>query len=59
MKEINGKIKQKNNTFLKGLKINKNLFAERISNECNFLFMTVGPSLVKNTPPGSTRLRHR
>ena len=49
MKEITGKIKQKNNIFPKALKINKTLLhsAEQIANEFNSFLTNVGPSLRK------------
>ena len=56
MKEITGKVKQKNNTFPKALKINKKPLhsAGQIANEFNPFFTNVGPSLAKNIPPVST-----
>ena len=56
MKEITGKIKQKNNTFPKALKINKKSLhsVEQIANEFNSFLTNVGPSLTKNITPVST-----
>ena len=56
MKEINGKMKQKNNISLKALKINKKSLhsAELIANEFKFFFANVGPSLARNILPVST-----
>ena len=56
MKEITGKVKQKNNTFPKALKINKKPLhsAGQIANEFNPFFTNVGPSLTKNISPVST-----
>ena len=56
MKEITGKIKQKNNTYPKALKINKKSLhsVEKITNEFNSFLTNVGPSLAKNIPPVST-----
>ena len=56
MKEIAGKIKQKNNTFPKALKFNKKSLhsAEQIANEFNSFFTNVGLSLAKNIPSVST-----
>ena len=56
MKEIAGKIKQKNNTFPKALKFNKKSLhsAEQIANKFNSFFTNVGLSLAKNIPPVST-----
>ena len=55
MKEINRKMKQKNNIFLKALKINKKSLhsAEQIGNEFKFFFANVGPFLVRNILPVS------
>ena len=52
-KEITGKMKQKNNTFPKALKINKKSLhsAEQIANEFNSFLTNVGPSLAKNILP--------
>ena len=59
MKEITGKIKQKNITFPEALKINKNSLysSEQIANEFNSFFTNVGPSLAEKIPPVSTSYR--
>ena len=56
MKEITGKIKQKNNTFPKALKINKKSLhsVKQTANEFNSFLTNVGPSLTKNITPVST-----
>ena len=53
MKEITGKIKEKNNTFPKALKINKKSLhsKKQIANEFNSFFTNVGPSLAENILP--------
>ena len=56
MKEITGKIKQKNNTFTKELKFSKKPLhsTESTANEFNSFFTNVGPSLAKNIAAVST-----
>ena len=56
MKEITGKIKQKNNTFTKKLKFSKKPLhsTEQTGSEFNSFFTNVGPSLAKNIPAVST-----
>ena len=48
-KEITGKMKQKNNTFPKALRINKKSLhsAEQVANEFNSFFTNIGPYLAK------------
>ena len=56
IKEITAKIKQKNNTFPKALKLNKKSLhsAEQIANEFSSFFTNVGSSVAKNIPAVST-----
>ena len=59
MKGINGKIKKKDNSFHKALKISKKLlnYTEQILDEFNSFFANVGPSLTENVPPVSNIYR--
>ena len=56
MKEINGKITKKNNTFRKALKIIKNLLnsAKQVANKFNFFLTNLAPPLAENILPLST-----